>query len=227
MIRTLQNIPGVTFDDSKLDVFYAEDYNELADAVEALGGGVTLPTKATGAETNTGTDDAKFITPKALADSDYAKTSDIPSVPTKASGAEVNTGTDDAKFVTAKALVDSDYAKTSDIPATPTFISPRVASTTSASSLTPAVNTYDVFQYTALASALSISNPTGSPVEGQKLIFRIKDNATPRALTWDTQFRAMGTALPSTTTTSKTIYIGFIFNNTDTKWDCVAVAQEA
>ena len=33
--------------------------------------------KATGAEINTGTEDAKIVTPKALADSDYAKTSDI------------------------------------------------------------------------------------------------------------------------------------------------------
>lgn len=37
----------------------------------------TLPVKATGAETDTGTNDAKFLTPKAIADSSYAKTSDI------------------------------------------------------------------------------------------------------------------------------------------------------
>ena len=78
-----------------------------------------------------------------------------------------------------------------------------------------------------MAAALTINNPTGSPVEGQKMIIRLKDNASARALTWDTQFRAIGVALPTTTVVSKTMYIGFIFNNTDTKWDCVAVAQEA
>ena len=218
-MRTLTDIPGTTYDAGKTDVFYAKDYNDLATVVAGLG---APPVKATGAELNTGTDDAKFATAKALADSDYAKTSDIPAVPTKAAGSDINTGTDDAKFVTAKAIADSTLPKSN-----PTFIAPRVASTTSASSLTPAVNTYDVFQYTALAAALSIANPTGSPVEGQKMIFRIKDAGVAKGLTWDTQFRALGVALPSTTVVSKTMYIGFIFNNTDTKWDCVAVAQEA
>lgn len=61
-------------------------------------------TKASGAEVDTGTDDAKFVTAKAIADSAVAITSDIP---VKATGAEVNTGTNDAKFVTAKAVADS------------------------------------------------------------------------------------------------------------------------
>lgn len=69
----------------------------------------SIPVKATGAEVDTGTDDAKYVTAKAMADSGYAKE--------KATGAEVNTGTDDAKFVTAKAIEDSDYVKSSS----PTF----------------------------------------------------------------------------------------------------------
>lgn len=65
-------------------------------------------TKATGAEVNTGTDDAKFVTAKAIADSTIGKV--------KASGAEVNTGTDDVKFATAKALKDADLAKAAATP---------------------------------------------------------------------------------------------------------------
>jgi hypothetical protein len=68
------------------------------------GASTSVPVKATGAEINTGTDDAKFATAKAIADSNVAFVADIP---VKASGAEVNTGTDDAKFVTAKAIADS------------------------------------------------------------------------------------------------------------------------
>jgi hypothetical protein len=84
---------------------------------EAIGdSGGAVPVKATGAEINAGIDDAKFATAKAIADSDIAFISDIPSVPVKATGTELNTGTDDAKFATAKALADSDYAKLSDIP---------------------------------------------------------------------------------------------------------------
>lgn len=64
----------------------------------------TIPVKATGAEINTGTDDAKFATAKAISDSNIAFISDIP---VKATGTEVDTGTDDAKFLTSKAVNDS------------------------------------------------------------------------------------------------------------------------
>ncbi len=70
-----------------------------------LGNGGSIPTKATGAEITTGTDDTKFATPKALKDAG------VTPILTKATWAEVNAGTDDAKFVTAKAMEDSDYIK--------------------------------------------------------------------------------------------------------------------
>jgi len=60
--------------------------------------------KAVGSEINTGTDDAKYATSKAIADSNLAYLADIPS---KAVGSELDTGTDDAKYVTAKAIKDS------------------------------------------------------------------------------------------------------------------------
>lgn len=72
-----------------------------------------LPVKATGAETNTGTNDTKFLTPKAIEDSDYAKTA---AIPVKASSAEIIAEVDDAKFVTAAGLAASNYALKSEIP---------------------------------------------------------------------------------------------------------------
>lgn len=89
------------------------------------------------------------------------------------------------------------------------------------------VSTCDEFVVTAQAGALKFNNPSGTPLQGQKLIIRIKDNGTARALTYDTQFRAIGITLPNTTVINKTLYIGCIYNATDTKWDVVAVAQEA
>lgn len=89
------------------------------------------------------------------------------------------------------------------------------------------VSTTDIFVITAQAGALLFNSPGGTPVQGEKLIIRIKDNGTARALTWNAVFRAMGTALPSTTVLSKTLYLGFIYNSTDTKWDLIASAQEA
>lgn len=104
---------------------------------------------------------------------------------------------------------------------------PRVSSTTSSATPTPNADTTDIYILTALATAPTFGAPTGSPSQGQKLIIRIKDNGTARALAWNAIYRAMGTALPTTTVLSKTLYLGFIYNSTDTKWDLVASAQEA
>jgi hypothetical protein len=92
-------------------------------------------------------------------------------------------------------------------------------------------DSYDTQEFTALANALTISADAGTPTDGQKTVFRFQDNGTARALTWTTgtakSFRAMGATLPTTTVVSKTMYIGCIYNLADTRWDAVAVAQEA
>lgn len=107
-------------------------------------------------------------------------------------------------------------------------IDPRVVSGTSyTTSTTIDSDATDLYVITAQAGALLFNNPSGTPVQGQKLMVRIKDNGTARALTYGSQFRAIGTALPTTTVISKTLYMGFIYNSTDTKWDLVASAQEA
>ena len=68
--------------------------------------GATANTKATGAEIDTGTDDVKFATAKALADSSYAKTTDIPSM---ASSSDINTGTDTTKTLNSDAFAGSNF----------------------------------------------------------------------------------------------------------------------
>lgn len=106
-------------------------------------------------------------------------------------------------------------------------INPRIvtaASYTTDTGTALDVSTCDEFDVTAQAGALKLKNPGGTPVNGQKLIVRIKDDGTARALTYDTQFRASSDLdLPSTTVVNKTLYMGFIFNSTDTKWDLLAV----
>ncbi len=66
-----------------------------------------MPVVCTGAEINAGTNNDKFASPLAIAESNIAFLSDIPSVPVKATGAEVTTGTNDDKFATPKALKDA------------------------------------------------------------------------------------------------------------------------
>ena len=106
-------------------------------------------------------------------------------------------------------------------------ITKRVTTETSNATPTPNVANCDIHTITALAAAAEFGSPTGTPTEGQSLILRIKDNGTARALTWNAVYRAVGVTLPTTTVISKTLYVGFIYNNTDTKWDCLAVGQEA
>jgi len=106
-------------------------------------------------------------------------------------------------------------------------IDPRVTSAASASSLTPSVATADVYAYTALAAGLTINAPTGTPVDGDKLMFRLLDNGTSRALTWDATYTVIGVTLPTATTISKTTYVGCIYNANNTRWDVIAVTTQA
>lgn len=102
---------------------------------------------------------------------------------------------------------------------------PNVQTVTSAATVTPTF-TNDEVAITAQAAALLLANPTGTPVDGKNLVIRIKDNGTARAITYDTQYRAIGVTLPTTTVINKTIYLGLVYNLTDTKWDVVGVSIE-
>ena len=106
-------------------------------------------------------------------------------------------------------------------------IDPRVTSAASASSLTPSIATADIYAYTALAAGLTINAPTGTPVDGDKLMFRLLDNGTARALTWNATYTVIGVTLPTTTTANKTTYVGCIYNANNTRWDVIAVTTQA
>ena len=106
-------------------------------------------------------------------------------------------------------------------------IDPRVVSAASASSLTPSIATADIYAYTALAAGLTINAPTGTPVDGDKLTFRLLDNGTARALTWNATYTVIGVTLPTTTVANKTTYVGCIYNANNTRWDVIAVTTQA
>jgi len=103
-------------------------------------------------------------------------------------------------------------------------ITKRVGTSASAATHTIDSDSYDVYTVTAQAEAVTFAIPSGTPTQGQTLVIRIKDNAVARAITWNGIFRASSDlALPTTTVLSKTLYVGFIYNTTDTKWDLLAV----
>jgi hypothetical protein len=99
----------------------------------------------------------------------------------------------------------------------------RVTSEASNATPTPNADTTDVHIITALAAGAVFAAPTGTPTQGQQLIIRIKDNGTARSLGWNAIYRAStDLALPTTTVLSKTLYLGFIYNSTDSRWDLLA-----
>lgn len=103
---------------------------------------------------------------------------------------------------------------------------PTIQSVTSSATVTPTFAN-DMVKITAQAAGLTLANPTGTAVPGWGLVIRIKDNGTARSIAYGTQYRAIGVTLPTTTVISKTLYLALIYNSDDTKWDVVAVAQEA
>ena len=103
---------------------------------------------------------------------------------------------------------------------------PGVQAVTSASTVTANADTDDLVAITALAANITLANPTGTPSDGQAILFRIKDNATARTVSYGTQFRGIGVTPPATTVISKTLYIPAIYNAADTKWDITGYSQE-
>jgi hypothetical protein len=105
-----------------------------------------------------------------------------------------------------------------------------VAASGTSGTLTPNSDTTDIFNAFALDGAVTLAAPSGTPIDGQRIILRLRDNGTARALTWTTTsggYRVIGTTLPSTTTISKLLYVGCVYNSTDTFWDVVAVTTQA
>ena len=107
------------------------------------------------------------------------------------------------------------------------IIDPISITTASTATLTIDTDVSDFATITAQAEGLTIAAPTGSPVEGQKLIIRLKDDGSARGITFNAIFRALGVTLPTTTVVSKITYLGLVYNSTDTKWDVVATKTEA
>jgi hypothetical protein len=91
----------------------------------------------------------------------------------------------------------------------------------------------------ALTTALTINPPTGTPVDGQKLMFRIKDDGVAKrtltfAQTGANCYRVAGVILPGETVLGKVLHVGCIYNAIGTgnaaspipTWDVIAVAQQ-
>ena len=105
----------------------------------------------------------------------------------------------------------------------PTYVPPRTTTVTDAAAPAPSATTDDFYVITGLTQTATFAAPAGTPVNGQSLKIRIKDNGTARTLAWNAIYRGSSDlALPAITVASKTLYLGFVYNSTDSKWDLVA-----
>jgi hypothetical protein len=103
----------------------------------------------------------------------------------------------------------------------------NVQTVSSSPTVTPIGDVNDAINITAQAIALFIANPSGLIPQNFKILkFRIKDNGTSRAISWDTQYIAMGVDLPLATVPNKILTIAFIYDSISLKYGCVAVSQE-
>lgn len=110
---------------------------------------------------------------------------------------------------------------------TSTIVSYRESNDASTATPTPIGDArQNKYYLTALATAPTFAAPSGTPANGNELLIRIKDNGTARALSWNAIYRG-GTsiALPTTTTISKTMYVQFVYNSADSKWDLVGLTD--
>lgn len=102
----------------------------------------------------------------------------------------------------------------------------KTYSAASPTSLTPNADSYDVFAVTNLNSDMSVANPTGTPVDGQGIMFRIKDNGTAHNISWGNKFRTIGITIPTNTIAGKMTYVAARWNDPAQLWDVISVGRE-
>jgi len=104
-------------------------------------------------------------------------------------------------------------------------IQPRVVTITDATSVTINADTTDIATQanTQSAGTLTMNAPTGTPFNGQKLIFRLSSTSV-QTFSWNAAFQgSTDLNLPTASSSGgKYDYVGFIYNSTAAKWQLVA-----
>lgn len=104
-------------------------------------------------------------------------------------------------------------------------ILPRVVNTATATSITINGDTTDVatMANTQTAGTFTINAPSGTPTNGQKLIFRLSSTAV-QTFSWNAIFQgSTDVTLPAVSSSGgKYDYMGFIYNSTAAKWQMIA-----
>ena len=104
----------------------------------------------------------------------------------------------------------------------------RVTSVADSNTITPNISTTDIVYQVNLSqtagNVLTIAAPTGTPIDGQKFMIKIKSANVLNLTNWNAAY-AFSNDLPqptATTGSNKTDYVGFIYDSTATKWQMIA-----
>lgn len=105
------------------------------------------------------------------------------------------------------------------------YSAPTTSSVASAATITPDA---DVYTVSALATSAVVAAPTGTPIDGQVLVLRLKDNGTSQALSWNAIYSNVSGLDPlNATTINKWHIICCQYNSAATKWHIVSISTEA
>jgi len=140
----------------------------------------------------------------------------------------INTAISGTAFLDEDDMVSNSATKVASQQSIKAYVDPSVVTTASSATPTPTGATkYNELYITALAEAAELQTPSGSPVNGNKLLVRILDDATARALTYNPIDTGTLADLPDTTTISKTLYMLFLYNSSSVKWELATTGEAA
>jgi len=135
--------------------------------------------------------------------------------------------------ITASGTIAINTAVTVDVSTAQTLTNKRItprslAAASATGTVTPNSDSYDQVNY-LLTGTVAFAVPSGTPTNGQKLNIRLYAAST-QTVSWTTSstgYRVIGTTLPTSVASGKTVYVGCVWNSTDSYWDVVAVATQA
>lgn len=105
---------------------------------------------------------------------------------------------------------------------------PRVSATTSTATLTPDIDSYNIYELSAQAANLTIAAPTGTPNSKDIIVIYIKDNGTSRTISWNAIYTNIsGLDSLTSTTIGKWHTVGMQYNAGLDKWQIVSITTEA
>lgn len=101
----------------------------------------------------------------------------------------------------------------------------RVNVITSSATITLNLVTHNQINITALAVNTTFANPTGTPYDGQQIIYRWVDNGTSQTITLGSNFVDL-VGIPAATTSTKAGMFGARWAASRSKWEIIATVTE-